>query len=149
MAFEMVVLTVGGLALLAVVLAMAIRVDGKDARLCGLVKNGVTVDGWRVVCATRWVNVRAGLLNQAGMAPHTGLWLTGARSVHTCGMLFPIDVVFLGTDGRVLVVHPKVEPGVVRLQGPKGAAAALELAAEGAAAIGLEIGAHLTLARRS
>lgn len=37
------------------------------------------------------------------MAPGEGLWLIPSRGIHTFGMLFPIDVVYL--DSRYRVVH--------------------------------------------
>ena len=37
-----------------------------------------------------------GLLNRSALAPGEGLWLFPTSSIHTVGMRFPIDAVFLG-----------------------------------------------------
>lgn len=96
----------------------------------------------RVVAASAWVNRRSGLLNHLGLLPGTGLWLKGAKSVHTRGMQFAVDVVFIGRDGVVLRIASHVNPGQ-RSRGPAGTAATLELAAGEAAALLITIGARL------
>jgi uncharacterized protein len=40
-----------------------------------------------------------------------GLLIPGCRSVHTLGMRFPLDLVFLDDDGRVIELHRSVPPG--------------------------------------
>ena len=39
-----------------------------------------------------------------------GLWIVPSSGVHTIGMLFPIDLVFLGKDKDVLHVEEHVRP---------------------------------------
>ena len=39
-----------------------------------------------------------------------GLWIVPSTSVHTIGMLFPIDLIFLGKDKEVLHVEEHVRP---------------------------------------
>src|SRR6188472_1524280 len=46
-----------------------------------------------------------GLAGLPGMAPGTGLLIPRCRSVHTFGMRFPLDVLFVTIEGRSLVVH--------------------------------------------
>jgi uncharacterized membrane protein (UPF0127 family) len=54
-----------------------------------------------------------------------GLLIPGCRCVHTFGMRFPLDLVFLAAGGRVVEHHRRVSPGrVVRCP---GAMAVLEL----------------------
>ncbi len=110
-------------------LALALRVDAAPNRQKGVAVDGTPVAGARVVLARAHVNGRCGLLNHAGLAPRDGLLLQGSRAVHTRGMLFPIDVVFLDASGRVLAIHENAAPGPGRLAGPQGTRAALELAA--------------------
>lgn len=124
---------------IGLLLAMLVRFDQAGARLAGLTKDGIPCPGWQVVRASRWVNVRTGLLNQARLADRTGLWLQDSKAVHTRGMLFAIDVVFLAGDGQVLAIHADVAPGVGRLVGPKGTRAVLELNA-GVATKSIEAG---------
>lgn len=39
-----------------------------------------------------------------------GLWIVPSRGVHTIGMLFPIDLVFLGKEKEVVHVEEHVRP---------------------------------------
>jgi uncharacterized protein len=55
------------------------------------------------------------------------LLIRRCRSVHTFGMRFPIDVVFVDRDWRVLRVVPDLVPR--RIAGCRGAAAAIEVRA--------------------
>lgn len=54
---------------------------------------------------------RTGLLNRKALHRGDGLWITQAFSIHTFGMRFPIDVVFLDSNGRVVGVSPNLQPG--------------------------------------
>jgi uncharacterized protein len=68
-----------------------------------------------------------GLLGRRGLAPGEGLLLRPAGSVHTWFMRFPIDVVFMDRDLRVIDVIHELRPW--RLAGRRRARAVLELAA--------------------
>ena len=39
-----------------------------------------------------------------------GLWIVPSRGVHTIGMLFPIDLIFIGKDKQVVHVEEYVRP---------------------------------------
>jgi uncharacterized membrane protein (UPF0127 family) len=54
-----------------------------------------------------------------------GLLIPDCRSVHTCGMRFPLDLYFLGRDGEPVRVRRSVPPW--RLAGERRACAVLEL----------------------
>jgi uncharacterized membrane protein (UPF0127 family) len=56
-----------------------------------------------------------------------GLLLPGCRSVHTLGMRFALDLVFLDHDRRVIEVRRRVRPG--RVAFARRARAVLELPA--------------------
>ncbi len=51
---------------------------------------------------------RTGLLRHTGLAPGEGLWIVPSESVHTFGMKFPIDVVFVNKKKRVVKVRPNM-----------------------------------------
>jgi uncharacterized membrane protein (UPF0127 family) len=121
------------------------RHDHDPARMGRLRVDGALRQETRIVRASAWVNGRTGLLNHGGLAAGAGLWLAGCRAIHMRGMLFAIDVVFLDAAGRVLALHSAVPPNAARLRGPRGTAAALELAANGAAALGITLGSSLAL----
>lgn len=42
--------------------------------------------------------------------PGRGLWIVPSRGVHTIGMLFPIDLIFLGKDKEVVHIEEHVRP---------------------------------------
>jgi uncharacterized protein len=84
-----------------------------------------------------------GLLGRAGLEPGTGMLVDREPSVHTFFMRFPIDVVFLNRDRKIVKIAHALGPW--RIAGAMGAAAALELPAGAAAAAGLEQGDVLVL----
>jgi uncharacterized protein len=60
----------------------------------------------------------ARLLGLAGLrtlAPGCALLLSSTRSIHTCGMRFALDLVWLDRDGRVVRTDRGVRPWRVRL----------------------------------
>ena len=63
----------------------------------------------------------------AQLPPESGLLLPGTGSVHTHFMRFPIDVVFLDSDRRIMSIVTALR--LWRLAAAKEAAAVLELAA--------------------
>ncbi|MBI2191796.1 MAG: DUF192 domain-containing protein [Planctomycetes bacterium] len=86
------------------------------------------------IAGTPWDRMR-GLLGRARLAEDAGLFLEDCSSIHTCFMRFPIDVVFLGEDLRVVKVVRDLQPwGLVRasdarhvLELPAGASARCRL----------------------
>jgi uncharacterized protein len=82
-----------------------------------------------------------GLLGRRGLGAGEGLLISPAPSVHTCGMRFPIDVVFLDRGLRVLDVRAALRPW--RFAAHRGARSVLELPAGRAAEAGLRPGDRL------
>jgi uncharacterized protein len=86
-----------------------------------------TVVAERVLWATGSAK-RHGLLKRKSLDPDEGMYLVPCQWIHMFGMQFPIDVAFLGRDGRVLALHHELQPN--RLSRPVLLAeGALELAA--------------------
>ncbi len=93
-----------------------------------------------VVADGHWSRLR-GLLGKGpgDFAEGSGLWITPCRGVHTLGMRFPIDVVYLTSAGVVLHLEYGLVPwrfAPVRLQ----AASVLELPEHTLRASGTTIG---------
>ena len=107
----------------------------------------VTADG-KIVCerceipSSSFGRMR-GLLGRSGLEPGGGMLIDSAPSVHMFFMRFPIDVVFLDRDWRVVNVRHGLRPW--RVAGARGAVAALELPAGAAAAARVEEGDVLVL----
>jgi uncharacterized protein len=103
----------------------------------------------RVVCeqllvAARPLRRMRGLLGRAGLPAGEGILLRPAGSVHTFFMRFPIDVVFLDAELRVLEIAHEVPPW--RVTASSGARAVLEISAGETRRRGLREGDRLVIA---
>lgn len=92
----------------------------------------LVVPGWRITAARNPLARARGLLGRRGLPDRHGLWL-GTRSVHTVGMRFALDLVWVDGDGVVVRVDADVGPGRVRTC--LAARGVIEVAAGGAAAL--------------
>jgi len=54
---------------------------------------------------------RKGLLGRSGLASGEGLWIVPCEAVHTFGMRFAIDLVYLDRKNRVVKTRSHVGPG--------------------------------------
>ena len=84
-----------------------------------------------------------GLLGRSNLPAGQALWIRPCGSVHTFGMHFPIDLVFLDRAGQVVRVCRDVGPGRM-VTGGRGAHSVLEAQAGGVPA-SLGPGASLRL----
>ena len=92
----------------------------------------VTKKTWlatKVRKADNFLTRLVGLLKRTNLGPEEALWLTPSKGIHTIGMKFPIDVVFLDRSNVVLGIISGLLPyriTGVRLRGysvlelPKG-----------------------------
>ncbi len=51
---------------------------------------------------------RTGLLKHTGLASGEGLWIKPSEGVHTFGMKFAIDVIFVNKKGMVVKLRPNM-----------------------------------------
>lgn len=114
-----------------------------------LASRKLTREDGRVVCeqllvAARPLRRMRGLLGRASLPAGEGILLRPAGSVHTFFMRFPIDVVFLDREQRVVGIEPALAPW--RTAGRRDAKAVVELAAGEAARRGLQVGERLSVA---
>lgn len=84
---------------------------------------------------------RTGLLKHACLPEGQGLWIVPCEAVHTIGMKFPIDVLFLSKSRKVLKVRERMGPW--RMSMSLFAHSVLELPAGRAAATGTRRGDQL------
>lgn len=80
----------------------------------------------RVIPATTFLQRLVGLLGRKSWSDRKCLWLSPCSSIHTFGMRFTIDVVFVDKGMRVLGFSDAVPPNRIRVA-PKGTASVLEL----------------------
>ena len=83
-----------------------------------------------------------GLLQSHPLAVEEGLLLIPGGSIHTLGLRFTIDVVFLNRQMRIVGLAERVRPWRIRVA-PKGTGRVLELAGGQIAATHLRLGMYL------
>jgi len=100
----------------------------------------------RVVLANTFLTRLRGLLGRRRLAPTEALWLRPCNGVHTLGMIFAIDVIFLDDQLRVVKLIENLRP--FRLTVPHlGARSVVEMAAHSAAHAALKVGDQLRVVR--
>lgn len=77
-------------------------------RVTNLTRNSVLAGNLEVADTSASRN--KGLLGRAGLAAGEGLWILPCQSVHTFGMQFSIDLVYLDRKHRVRKVRSSVPP---------------------------------------
>ncbi|MEW6554489.1 MAG: DUF192 domain-containing protein [Actinomycetota bacterium] len=109
----------------------------REVRLVNLTRGTVLAE--RAAVAETPASRRRGLLGTEALLPGSGLLIVPCRQVHTFGMRYAIDVVFVDEAWNVLKVVRGMKPG--RLGAPSiKARAALELPAGRAAETGTLVG---------
>jgi uncharacterized membrane protein (UPF0127 family) len=92
---------------------------------------------------TPWSRLR-GLLGRIKLRSDEGLWVVPSRGIHTFGLLFPIDVIYLDSEFRV--VHLIENLGPLRIAPlRRRVASVLELPAGSIYISGTQLGDHLLI----
>jgi uncharacterized membrane protein (UPF0127 family) len=98
-----------------------------------------TVIGGTIREAASFVERLRGLLGRDGLAPGEGLWIAPCTSIHSFGMRFVFDALFLGPDLRVVGRYERFRKN--RISGFFwNARGVLELPAGTIASTGTEVG---------
>jgi len=95
----------------------------------------------QVLHARAWYRRLFGLLVLPRLRTGQGLLIEPCASVHTLGMRYPLDLLFLSRDGQVLGWRQSVAPW--RAAAQRGARSTLELPAGTLAAFSLRVGEQL------
>lgn len=90
---------------------------------------------------------RTGLLRHDSLPPGSGLWIVPTEGVHTIGMKFAIDVLFLNRRRQIVKIRPNM--GGWKLALSLRAHSVVELPAGTAAETGTAVGDQLELERLS
>jgi len=80
----------------------------------------------RLRVADTWLTRGLGLIVCSGLADGEGLWLPRTASIHTIGMRFSVDVVFVDAKLNCVGIKNQLGPWRIAL-GPAGASATIEL----------------------
>jgi len=102
----------------------------------------------RARLARSWSGRLKGLLGRRALDPGEALWLVPCSSVHTIGMRFALDLVFLDDALHACRILEGVPPGRLRLGG-RAARSVLELAAGTLGGLGLRVGEPLAFTAAS
>jgi hypothetical protein len=90
---------------------------------------------------------RTGLLKHTSLEPGDGLWIVPCESVHSFGMKFTIDVIYLDRKHKVKKVRPEMVPR--RISGCLTAHSVLELPAGTIVRTGTQAGDQLQITNLS
>lgn len=111
-------------------------------RLC-ILETGEVVVPELEIAATVWQQ-SIGLIGRRKFPAGSGLWISPCNGIHTFGVRFPIDVLFLDREGHLLRIVRAVPP--CRVVGPvRHARTVVELPAQFASASRLVPGTRLTI----
>jgi hypothetical protein len=110
--------------------------ESESRLIVNLTRGGVVCE--RTEIADRARRRMRGLLGRESLPAGEGMLLQPAPSIHTVGMKFPIDVVFMDGTLRVLKIVERMRPW--RAASKRHAWATLELAAGEVARRGIEVG---------
>jgi uncharacterized membrane protein (UPF0127 family) len=72
-------------------------------------RNGRELSAKVEVADLIWQRMK-GLLGRDRLDPGESLWIRPCRSIHTVGMRFPIDVVFLDKSNMVVAARERLQP---------------------------------------
>ncbi len=106
------------------------RPPGSKLRVRNVSRDTLLAD--RAAIADSSKTRKTGLLKHTRFEPGDGLWITPCEAVHTIGMKFPIDVLFLDKKLRVVKIRPDMPQW--RIAGSFRAHSVLELPSGTAAA---------------
>lgn len=105
-----------------------------------------TLLGTNVTLADTWLSRLRGFLFRPSPRPGDGLLLVPCDAIHTFGMSFDLDVIFLDSQGGVLDVKERVPPGKLPGRVP-GARYVLEVPAGTVQATGTTVGDNCSWTR--
>lgn len=122
--------------------------NGQDRRLYVYNKTRQTFLATEAALADSYLRRLVGLLGKTKRWARfgRGLWIVPSNGVHTIGMLFPIDLIFLGKDKEVVHVQEHVRPFRISTVLWK-ASSVLELPAHTIYRSGTQVGDQLEIAR--
>jgi uncharacterized protein len=100
---------------------IAKRANGnvQDRNFCVFNKTEESFLGLNIIRADTSITRLRGLLGRGALKSGDGMWLAPSQGVHTIGVLFPVDVVYLDAETRVIQLVEHLGPfriGPLRLK---------------------------------
>lgn len=96
----------------------------------------------RCITARSWWQRTRGLVGKPSWPPEQGFAIPDCRSIHTFGMRFAIDVLWINDQSIVVAISKQVKPWQLRF-GPIGTKACIELASGEIDRLGITNGIHI------
>ncbi len=84
------------------------KLNGEEMQASNHTRNKMLADKG-IVANRPWLRMR-GLIGRSSLEPGEGLLLLGTKGIHTIGMRFAIDVLFLNDDGWVIHLIHALKP---------------------------------------
>lgn len=111
------------------------------------------IDGklWISRCerAVTWYRRMRGLLGRRELAADCAMLIEHCSAVHTVGMRFALDLIFLDRNDRVVKVITHVKPGCWMIWGGVGARRVVELSSNCVSSTAVAVGQRVTWERES
>lgn len=82
-----------------------------------MIAHGSLVYARKVIFAKNLFARMKGLLGRKSLGPDTAMVIDPCSSIHTLGMRFPIDVIFLDSNNTITALVPQVGPGRLWVSG--------------------------------
>jgi uncharacterized protein len=82
-----------------------------------MITNGKLIYAQKVIKARSLFARMKGLLGRKFLGPDTAMIIDPCASIHTLGMRFPIDVVFLDASNTITAIASHVKPGRLCVSG--------------------------------
>jgi uncharacterized membrane protein (UPF0127 family) len=112
--------------------------------LCVFNRNRESFLGLRVAPADTLLTRLRGLLGRIGWKPDDGIWLVPSQGIHTIGMLFALDLIYLDAANRV--IHLVEHLGPFRISPVRiGCASILELKSRAIYSSNTQVGDELLI----
>ena len=102
----------------------------------------------KVTLARTWTARLVGLLGRRALGEDEAMVFPRCRAIHTLGMRFPIDAVFVDRDWQVVGLRRALPPWRIVLP-VRGAWGVVEVAKGALARIGLRVGDELKLVKKN
>ena len=83
-------------------------VPGQRSQAFNTTRQTTLADDLRIA-DTHWTRLR-GLVGASALPPGQGLWIVPCRGVHTLGMSFAIDVIYLSAENTVVHLESDLTP---------------------------------------
>jgi len=110
-----------------------------------MIANGKLIYAQNVIKATSLFARMKGLLGRTSLGPDTAMVIDPCASIHTLGMRFPIDVVFLDANNTITAIASHVKPGRLCVSGGWKARRVIESEAGLLSLASIHVGDTLTI----